>query len=182
MTDEGLHAITQIYMEIRRLLDAVDIAVQILSAESGTEAEPSCDVPITWDLSYFKGKKPLAVVLPGGNVVETTKWKQVAQVLLAECAASPEAKERLLDMRGKVLGRDRTLLADTPKGMDSPIKFADGFYFESKFDTETLLRVIVERIYLPARFNPKGIKIRIKLDGLKPTKESEVQHEQLSEQ
>ena len=159
----------QLFGELRRMLDEIEAAAEGLSLEGNVqELLQSFDIPLTMNPGYFKGKKPVAVVFPGGRIVEAKTWKLVAKALLADCVSAPPSREIMLYMRGKVFGRSRLLLAESPKGMDSPIHFAEGFYFESKFDTETLLRVITDLIFKHARYDFRGIKIRIRLAPRRP--------------
>ena len=49
---------------------------------------------------------------------------------------------RLMQLRGKVFGRQRTILGRDPAGMDVPIQIDKELYFEAKFDTEALLTMM----------------------------------------
>lgn len=50
--------------------------------------------------------------------------------------------ERLIQLRGKVFGRQRTILGKFPERMDVPIQIDKDLYFEAKFDTEALLTMM----------------------------------------
>lgn len=169
MSDGTERKLQQLFGELRRVLDEIEAAAKELSLEGNVQEllQPFA-VPLTMNPGYFKGKKPVAVVFPGERIMEAKTWKLVAKALLADCITAPASREIMLYMRGKVFGRSRLLLAETPKGMDSPIHVAEGFYFESKFDTETLLRVITDLIFKPARYDFRGIKIRIRLAPRRP--------------
>ena len=154
----------QLFGELRRMLDEIGLSLE----GSVQELLQPFDIPLTMHPGYFKGKKPIAVVFPGERIVEAKTWKLVAKALLADCLLASSSREMMLYMRGKVLGRSRLLLAATPKGMDAPIQVAEGVYFESKFDTETLLRIITDLIFKPTRYDYRGIKIRIRLAPRQP--------------
>ena len=81
-------------------------------------------------------------------------------MILTDCYAS--CSDNLCKLRGILFGRYRLLLADTPDGMDQPIKIAEDMFFEGKLGTETLLHVITERILIPVGYDPKGISIRLR--------------------
>ena len=169
MSEGTERKLQQLLGELRRVLNEIEATAEELSLDGNALDLPRAfDVPLTVGPGYFKGKKPLAVLFPGGRIVEAMTWKRVAKALLADCVSAPASREIMLYMRGKVFGRSRLLLAETPKGMDSPIHVAEGFYFESKFDTETLLRVITDLIFKPARYDFRGIKIRIRLAPRRP--------------
>ena len=71
-------------------------------------------------------------------------------------------RERLCGMLGKVFGRDRLLLSDRGDCMDVPLEFYPGMFFEAKFDTESLLKVITTRIFRPIGYDYYGIYLKVK--------------------
>ena len=44
--------------------------------------------------------------------------------------------------------------------MDAPIKVCDGLFFETKYDTETLLNVLMTRVLDVVGYDYSSIKIR----------------------
>ena len=105
------------------------------------------------------GMKPVAVVLPGGSMVETSTWKKAAAAILLDCDADPERHERLMEMRGRVNGNFRRLLAEDPDGMDAPLKITEGLYLESKFDTQALLENLDQKILRRVGYDSGGIAV-----------------------
>ena len=87
----------------------------------------------------------------------------MAQVILEDCFNDSACRIRLLKLREKVSGRSRTILSSDSTAMDSPIEITDGLFMESKFDTETLLNVLIDKVLTPAGYDVTGISIRIKL-------------------
>ena len=71
----------------------------------------------------------------------------MAQVILEDCISDSACRTRLLMLREKVC----------------PIEISDGLFMESKFDTETLLNVLIDKVLTPAGYDVTGISIRIKL-------------------
>lgn len=65
-----------------------------------------------------------------------------------------------MDMRGKVFGRWRAILESTPDNMSVPLKIDEHLYFEAKFDTETMIKVLLEKVLTPANCDCSEIKIR----------------------
>ena len=51
-----------------------------------------------------------------------------------------------MEMRGRVYGNFRRLLAEDPNGMDAPLQITEGLYLESKFDTQALLDNLTQKI------------------------------------
>lgn len=87
----------------------------------------------------------------------------MAQVILEDCVSDSACRTRLLMLREKVSGKSRTILSADPTAMDSPIEISDVLFMESKFDTETLLNVLIDRVLTPAGYDVTGISIRVKL-------------------
>ena len=103
-------------------------------------------IPLVSASARCKGMKPMAVVFPDGSMVETSTWKKAADAILRNCDANPRCHEQLMEMRGRVNGNFRRLLAENPHGMDAPLKIAEGLYLESKFDTQALLDHLIQKI------------------------------------
>ena len=130
---------------------------ELLESKSGLERE----IPLSAMPAYFKGKKPVAVLYPDGTEAAAPTWKKAAVHLLQHCAEDPEMLERLKEMQGKVFGRNRLLFGSDGNGMDSPLEFYPGMFLESKFDTETLLKVITKRIFDAVGYDYSGIRLRV---------------------
>ena len=90
--------------------------------------------------------------------------------------------DRLHRLCDKVNGRDRVLLSESPDGMNSPICFADGMYLESKFDTETLLRVLTKSIFDPIGSAYSGIRLKVYDPALRIAAEEQAQEPEHDEQ
>ena len=71
-----------------------------------------------YDLSeppfLFKGKKPVSITYPNGEKVFVNTWRKVAGELLNDCNSYPQRHEALMQLRHKIAGRNRWVLADTP--------------------------------------------------------------------
>ena len=68
--------------------------------------------------------------------------------------------ERLVQLRGKVFGRQQTILGNFPERMDVPSQIDKDLYFEAKFDTEALLTMIERKILEPIGYDLSGIMIQ----------------------
>lgn len=66
---------------------------------------------------------------------------------------------QLLELRGKVSGKMRCFLQESPEGMDSPMAIDENIYFETKLDTESLLKFLVKRILPYLSYDWEPIKI-----------------------
>lgn len=131
--------------QLHELVDRnVDLLVQRIT--HGQKNDGPHSLPLSAPPSVFKGKKPVAVVLPDGTEVAASTWKKAVTTILRDCNADPARHETLMRLRGVVNGNFRSLLNRSPEQMDSPLKIDDGLYLESKFDTEALLNVLTKKI------------------------------------
>lgn len=113
----------------------------------------------------FKGKKPVSIVYPNGEKVFVNTWKKVAEELLNDCNSDPQRHEALMQLRYKVAGRNRWIMKDSPDGMNVPIKIDEGLYFEGKFDTEYLLKLMTEKVFRPVGYPYEFIEIEVREKG-----------------
>ena len=151
--------------ELHNLVDAsFDRIVQYIQAE-GPFLWQSGVLPLSTDPRQFKGTKPAAVIFPDGRRVEVTKWRDAVTLILRECANTPPYGERLMSIRGRVMGRQRTFLADSPKGMDAPLEIRPELFMEGKFDTEALLFTLTKRVLDPVGYSYSGISVQLRQTG-----------------
>ena len=108
-----------------------------------------------------KGKKPAAVIFPDGSEIAVKTWRQTAQVLLQKCNDDHAMHPELMAISRITNGRIRAILSSTGEGMDWPMMIDEGLYFESKFDTESMLRVIKQRIFDVVGYDYDGIQLRV---------------------
>lgn len=123
-----------------------------------------------YDLSeppfLFKGKKPLSILYPNGDKVTVKTWREVAAELLRDCNSDPDRHEALMQLRYVVSGNSRWILSDTDQHMDVGIKIDEGLYFEGKFDTEYLLKMMTEKIFEKVGYPYEMIQIEVREKGL----------------
>ena len=115
----------------------------------------------------FKGTKPKAVLFPDGRKISVRKWKEVVAALLADCITDQNRLNYLLGIRGRVFGKQRLILANSPSGMAQPMQICDQLWMETKYDTETLLRVLMFRIFDVVGYDYSGIRIMLREDGVR---------------
>ena len=68
----------------------------------------------------------------------------------------------LMGLRGKVLGRQRAILAASPEKMHAPLEIDKDLYMESYYDTATLLYVLKSRVLDEVGYNYSGIRVRFR--------------------
>ncbi|MBQ9299161.1 MAG: hypothetical protein IJ214_01485 [Clostridia bacterium] len=117
--------------------------------------------PLSAGAAIFKGKKPTGVMIGNKNVSIRT-WKQLVEVVLQHCMASPVYRERLLALAGNVSGKKRTLLAETDEGMRSPIHIRENLFMETHYDTQTLLNILMHRLLIPIGYDVGSISVTIR--------------------
>ena len=160
--DLALAKAEECHASMHRLVDEyIDRIVRCI--QTGDPLPPQETIlPLTTAPYRFKGTKPAAVIFPDGRRVEVTKWRSAVTVILQECANTPPYGERLMDIRGKVMGRQRTILANSPKGMDAPLEIGPELFMEGKFDTESLLYALTKRVLDPVAYHYGGISIQLR--------------------
>lgn len=109
------------------------------------------------DCGYFKGKKPLAVIFQGKRRIEVKTWKEAVLVVMQDCEIG--FHEQLEYLCGKAYGKQRVLLAEKPDRLQVPLQVGEKIYLEVKFDTESLLRVLTERILYAVGYDYGDIQI-----------------------
>ena len=143
-----LAEIESIRRECHQLIDSkFDALASRVLEEGGSELkEDERVLTLAAMPSAFKGKKPVSLILPDGAEVNTPSWKKAVTAILQDCNSDPRRHRWMLELRGRVFGNFRPLLAKTPEGMAAPLKIDEGLYWESKFDTEALLRNLTGKI------------------------------------
>lgn len=70
----------------------------------------------------------------------------------------------MLDLRGKVQGRNRVLIGNETRKMHSPVKIDEALYVETHYDTETLLKILTTRILDEVGYDYRKIKISVRVE------------------
>lgn len=159
---QTIELIEEMRSQLHRFIDArFDLLLQCCQGEENAGSEKQTVFPLQGSKAFFKGRKPAAVVL-GQREVEVKTWRTAVQTVLRDCASAPERLEKLMSMRGRVNGIFRVLLTERAEQLNAPIEVCDALYFEGKFDTEALLRVLEERILSRVGYDAElvGFKLR----------------------
>jgi len=128
---------------------------QIVCSENRVmESELAWTAPAT-----LKGKKPIELKFASGERVKIPTWRSVAQAIMQHCNSQPNMHERLMQLSGKVAGRQRIILGKSAEEMDVPLKIDEGLYFEGKFDTEALLTMMTKKVLEPIGYDYSQIII-----------------------
>lgn len=150
----------ELLQEVNRRCDALIRNYQ--EEEQGISSRPENQKRIlAWvSPATLKGKKPVSLTFASGETIATPTWKKVVQTILKHCNEQPDMHERLIQLRGKVFGRQRTILGKFPERMDVPIQIDKDLYFEAKFDTEALLTMMERKVLEPVGYDFSGIRIQ----------------------
>ena len=81
---------------------------------------------------------------------------------MKRCNADSEKHVSLMNLRGKISGRERVILAKERDKMRSPLKISENLYIETHYDTETLLRTLMTRILDVVDYDYSYIKVAVK--------------------
>ena len=115
--------------------------------------------PIT-NISGFKGKKVIAIILDGRRITTRT-WKTVVETILTNAIQDEIKKKKLENLCDRLLGRTRTRLSTVPENMRSPLKIDEKIYVETHYDTETLMNLLLQ-ILNEISYDYSNVKIVIK--------------------
>lgn len=118
--------------------------------------------PLAINPGIFKGKKPIGVLFGENGRIDVGTWKMVFQEILQRCNTDPEKHVALMNLRGKISGRERVFLAKESDGMRSPLKLSENLYVETHYDTETLIRIMTTRILDAVGYDYSGISVAIR--------------------
>lgn len=120
--------------------------------------------PLNVGTGIYKGKHPTGVIFADGSRKESPTWKKVMEEILKDCCKDEEKQQSLMDLRGKILGRNRVLVGSETGKMRSPIKIDEALYVETHYDAETLLRILTTRILDKVGYDYSGIRIAVQTE------------------
>ena len=162
----AINRIEEIRMQMHQDIDLKcdSLINRIRNGESLNESDTCIErtMPLNSMSAFFKGKKITAVAFSDGREIQISKWKEAVQIILQDCNSDERMHKALTELCGKVYGKSRLLFADTPADMVAPVQIDDNMYFETKFDVESLLNVLKNRILDFADYDYSGISIKFK--------------------
>jgi hypothetical protein len=155
---------------IREIDEKFDWIIDEVKKESVPSRQKESRKPRNYEIIYplnvgagiFKGKRPTGVIFADGRRTENPTWKSVAEELLKDCCKDSDQRQALMDLRGKVLGRNRVLLGSETGKMRSPVKIDEALYIETHYDAETLMRILTTRILDMVGYDYSKIRIAVK--------------------
>ena len=146
--------------EMHRSVDTrVDRSIQHILRGGVLDIAPT--FPLTANPAIFKGEKPESILLPDGREIKTPTWKTAVLTIMQDCNEDPVMHAHLMGLRGKVLGRQRAILAASPEKMHAPLEIGKDLYMESYYDTATLLYVLKNRVLDAIGYDYSGICVRL---------------------
>ena len=157
---------------IREIDEKFDWVIDEVKNESVPSRQKESRKPRNYEIRYplnvgagiFKGKRPTGVIFADGRRTENPTWKSVAEELLKDCCKDSDQRQALMDLRGKVLGRNRVLLGSETGKMRSPVKIDEALYIETHYDAETLMRILTTRILDMVGYDYSKIRIAVKAE------------------
>lgn len=142
--------------------------IQKLRAEADSESSGDTDqtyesiYPLNAGTGIFKGKRPTGIIFANGVRVDVPTWKKAVEEILCECNKDTEMHRKLMDLRGRLHGRNRVLLGSEEGRMRSPVKIDRALYVETHYDTESLLRILTTRILSAVGYDYSGIQVAVR--------------------
>ena len=183
LTEQQRTALSQLEtlrIEMHRVVDErVDGSIHRILLGGVLNIAPT--LPLTTNSAAFKGEKPESILFPGGREVKTPTWKTAVLAIMQDCNEDPVMHAHLMGLRGKVLGRQRTILAASPEKMHAPLEIDKDLYMESYYDTATLLYVLKNRVLDEVGYNYSGIRVRFRQEQA-PTQVQEQTQKEAQEQ
>ena len=162
LANEIKAAQVQINAILEELLSKAEQADNAPSDDANAEAQSFESIhPLSLNPSFFKGERPTGVLF-GAERVDVHTWQMAFKEILAHCVADPEAHVNLMNLRGKIAGPKRYILAKDPATMRTPHKIADNLFIETHYDTETLIRILTKRVLDAAGYDYSHISVAIR--------------------
>lgn len=157
---------------IREIDEKIEQVIKKLQSECQASPRKRCVqakeyesiYPLNVGTGIYKGKRPTGVIFAGRERVEAPTWKRVMEEILKDCCKDPTRRQALMDLRGKILGRNRVLLGSETGKMRSPVKIDEALYVETHYDTETLLRILTTRILDEVGYDYSRIQIAVRTE------------------
>ena len=157
--DEIERCRAQLHQLVDSRMDALVLRMTVGDLTAYLQGTGARVLPLSSAATQCKGTKPVAVVLPSGERVETSTWKKAAAAILRDCDSDPQRHDLLMKLRGQVPGNFRQLLSETPDGMSGPLKINDGLYLESRFDTQALLENLTQKVLRRVGYDCGGVAV-----------------------
>ena len=179
LTEQQRTALSQLESlrsEMHSMVDArVDGSIQHILHGGVLDIAPT--LPLTANPSVFKGKKPESILFPDGREIKTPTWKTTVLAIMQDCNEDPVMHAHLMGLRGKVLGRQRAILAASPEKMHAPLEIDKDIYMESYYDTGTLLYVLKSRVLDEVGYDYSGIRVRFQQEQVQEQTQEEAQEQ-----
>ncbi len=149
----------ELIVMINTTFDQIVNDVNKLKNINNTSNQYELIYPLT-NAGGFKGKKVIAVIINGKRHIAAT-WKIAVKLILEDALSDRRTKQKILDLRDIILGRTRNRLSKSSKGMRSPLELEKNLYLETHYDTESLIKLLLE-ILNAAAYDYSNIRIVIK--------------------
>ena len=179
LTEQQRTALSQLESlrsEMHSMVDArVDGSIQHILHGGVLDIAPT--LPLTANPSVFRGKKPESILFPDGREIKTPTWKTTVLAIMQDCNEDPVMHAHLMGLRGKVLGRQRAILAASPEKMHAPLEIDKDIYMESYYDTGTLLYVLKNRVLDEVGYDYSGIRVRFQQEQVQEQTQEEAQEQ-----
>jgi len=155
-------------MEINTILEQLLSKVEQLGdvavgheSHDGQQQDYESIHPLSLNPSFFKGERPTGVLF-GDERVDAYTWQMVFKEILRRSNDDPETHVALMNLRGKISGQKRHILANNSNTMRTPHKIDNNLFIETHYDTETLLRILTKRVLDAAGYDYSHISVAIR--------------------
>lgn len=156
--------IREIDEKIERMITQIEREYQPSAKEDKRRKKYENMYPLGVGTGIYKGKRPIGIIFANGIRKESPTWKKVVEEILEDCCKDTKRHQALMDLRGKILGRNRVILGSETGKMRSPLKIDEALYVETHYDAETLLRILTTRILDEVGYDYSGIRIAVQAE------------------
>lgn len=161
MDEKMQQTLEHLELERAKMHQWLDTRYDMLKAEIIRVNGDPAQIHVGYQLnsSVLKGKRPVALRLPDGQEIPVKTWKQLVVNVMQACNRDANMHNQLTMLCGKIFGKNRIILDRSPKLMDVPLKIDEEIYMEGKYDTNSLLYVLTERILNPIGYDYSKIVV-----------------------
>ena len=157
---------------IREIDEKIGRMIEVVKNEAAPSSQKEKQTVKNYEILYslnvgagiFKGKRSTGIIFADERRTENPTWKSVAEELMKACCKDSAQRQVLMDLRGKVLGRNRVLLGSETGKMRSLVKIDEVLYVETHYDAETLMRILTTRILDMVGYDYSKIRIAVKAE------------------
>ncbi|MCL2190206.1 MAG: hypothetical protein FWB87_15750 [Defluviitaleaceae bacterium] len=140
-------------------LKVPDVASNL--ADKNKAVHGSYAIPIAFNPAIFNNRKPVAVLFNDERIYAKS-WRDVLHAILTRCCQDPIYCERLMDLKGKAVGKSRILLSDNPDEVVKPMMIVEGLHVDVHQGASALMGMLVNKLLKTIGFDYSNLFIEVR--------------------